>query len=397
MHLALFAPSWPPGRSANGIVTYVHEVKKMMESRGWHVTVITNCAIHHYDGSIIEIDFSPPFILSKLLNFFGKSELKDRMFGRYLAKNINRHCSNVDVFEMEESFGWVRAVQSHLEIPTITRLHGPRFLTQFESLKSRDFKEFRRRVYNEGLAIRESKYISSPSEQVLIGSISEYNVSPYLAKSYPNPMGASNKCGWRFADCKKHQILHVGRFDRLKGADIIIEAFCQIAPDFPLANLIIVGPEIGIQDKAGEYLEFATYIERNVPKKFHGRLKFLGKLPSEDIEKLRQESHICVVPSRFENLPYSALEALAVGAPLLVADGLADNALVKDGETGWMARNGCPQSFADKLRVVFEMDNGIEAIAQGGSEFFMNHFAPSAVEAAALKFYNDVIADSQSR
>jgi glycosyltransferase involved in cell wall biosynthesis len=397
MHLALFAPSWPPGKSANGIVTYAHEVKKMMESNGWHVTVITSSAIYHYDGSIIEIDYSPPFILSKILSLIGKSGLNNRMFGRYIATSINRYCSNVDVFEMEESFGWVREVQSNLEIPTITRLHGPRFLTQFESLKSRDSKEFRRRVYNEGLAMRESKYISAPSEQVLIDSISKYNLSPCLTKSYPNPMSASNKCGWRFANCKKHQILHVGRFDRLKGADIIIEAFCQIAPDFPLANLIIVGPEIGIQDKAGEYLDFRKYIERNVAKQFHERLKFLGKLPSDDIEKLRQESHICVVPSRFENLPYSALEALAVGAPLLVADGLADNALVEDGETGWRARNGCPQSFADKLRVVFEMDDGIEAIAQGGSKFFMNHFAPSAVEAAALKFYNDVIADYQSR
>ncbi len=397
MHLALFAPSWPPGSSANGIVTYVDEVKKMMESIGWHITVITNYAIYRYDGQVIRMNYSPSPLLPKIINFIQRVQSKDKIFGKNLAKMINKHCPDVDLFEMEESFGWVGIVQNHLKIPTITRLHGPRFLTQFDSLKSRELNKYNDRVFYEGLAIRNSKYISAPSRQVLANSISQYNASPRLAVSYPNPMTPANECRWHFFNCNKHQILHVGRFDRLKGADVIIEAFCKIAPDFPMAKLIIVGPEIGIRDNAGKYLKFAEYLDRHVAKEFHDRLEFLGELRGDEIEKLRQASHICVVPSRFENLPYSALEALAMGAPLLVSDGIADNALVRDGETGWMARNSCSESFAEKLRKAFEMDDDIEAIGRGGKEFFLSHFAPSAVEAAALNFYNAVIADCQNR
>lgn len=397
MHLALFAPSWPPGSSANGIVTYVNEVKRLMESKDWKVTIITNCAVHHHDGRVKKIEHTSRSIFSKIINLIRKSESNHREFGGHIAEAINEYCSDADLFEMEESFGWVEEVQEKLNIPTITRLHGPRFLTQCDPLSSRELIEYRKRVYAEGLGIRSSKYISAPSQQVLADSINAFNASPRLAISYPNPMALPNKGDWRFADCKKHQILHVGRFDRLKGADIIIEAFCQIADEFPLAKLIIVGPEIGIRDKAGECLDFVRYLERHVAEELHERLLFLGELPGGDIEKLRQESHICVVPSRFESLSYSALEALAAGAPLLVADGFADNALVKDGETGWMAKNGCSQSFADKLRIAFEMDDGIEAVARGGREFFIDHFEPSSVEGAILRFYNEVIEDSRTR
>jgi len=397
MHLALFSPSWPRGRSANGIVTYVNELKKMMESEGIQVTILSPGRIYHHDQTLTTFNFYPNFIINTILEFFRNERLKNYFIGKCLTVAIRDHCKNIDIFEMEESFGWIRQVQEQLKIPVILRLHGPEFLGQVDTQAGKKKKASEERSHSEGRAINEAQYISAPSNQILFASIHEFDANPRLSRSYPNPMDCSQSNGWRFSDCNKHQILHVGRFDRRKGADVLIEAFCRIAPEFPLAKLIIVGPDHGIQDKEGTYLNFREYLDRYVNEEFHSRIEFLGQMLGEDIGRLRQESHICIVPSRFEVLPYSSLEALALGMPLLVADGFADNALVVDGKTGWMATNGCPKSFADKIREAFEIDDAIEAIGKAGRDYFMNNYAASAIKADILGFYEDVLADFKKR
>jgi len=62
------------------------------------------------------------------------TERKIMEWGRLLAAtvlSVHRRMP-IDVFEMEESFGWMADVQAATSIPTVVKLHGPAFLSLIE-------------------------------------------------------------------------------------------------------------------------------------------------------------------------------------------------------------------------------------------------------------------------
>ena len=80
------------------------------------------------------------------------------------------------------------------------------------------------------------------------------------------------------------------------------------------------------------------------------RLWLPGKLANEQVLRLMRESHAFVLPSSFEGLPVSVLEAMAQGLVPVVSDirsGLPE--LIRDGENGFIVPLGDTEGFADRL------------------------------------------------
>src|SRR5262249_14186342 len=119
-------------------------------------------------------------------------------------------------------------------------------------------------------------------------------------------------------------IVGVGRLDRQKGFDLLVEALARLgagagAPDLVLAG---DGPERGELERRARSLGLS------------GRVQFLGALAPEAIAGLYRGPAIVAAPSRWEGLPLVCLEALACGAAVVAAavDGITD--VVTHDETG---------------------------------------------------------------
>ena len=99
--------------------------------------------------------------------------------------------------------------------------------------------------------------------------------------------------------------LYLGRLSKEKGIDLLIKAFAGIEK-----NLYIVGKgaeEHNLKNLASEL-------------KLENRVKFLGFKSGEELNKIIFNSFAVVLPSqRYENGPYSAIEALSMGKPLIVS------------------------------------------------------------------------------
>ena len=99
-------------------------------------------------------------------------------------------------------------------------------------------------------------------------------------------------------------ILFVGRVDKLKGIDVLIEAFRMTLDTIPNARLIIAGD--------GDYnlcFEKSTHIWT--------RMTFTGKIPKEQVNQLYQIAHIGVLPSFCEQCSYTAIEMMMHGLPFI--------------------------------------------------------------------------------
>jgi glycosyltransferase involved in cell wall biosynthesis len=144
-------------------------------------------------------------------------------------------------------------------------------------------------VSDEEVALASERLHMSP-EQVLLCR----NVLPVTPHLSPRP-------GGRFED--RVTIVAAGRLVPQKGFDILLSAFAQVARSDARLRVFGDGPDgqalrdqsarLGITDQ----VEFAGY--------------------SEDMPGVLHDCDVVIMPSRYEGLPYLALEAMAAGRPVI--------------------------------------------------------------------------------
>jgi len=98
-----------------------------------------------------------------------------------------------------------------------------------------------------------------------------------------------------------------GRLTHKKGFDMLLEAFAQIAPQYPELDLLLAG-------SGDEEARLKAQMARLGLKK---RVWFLGRVSADEVGRLLNGCRVAVVPSRQEPFGIVALEAMAAGAPLL--------------------------------------------------------------------------------
>jgi glycosyltransferase involved in cell wall biosynthesis len=337
MKIAIFVPSWPPGASANGIVTYAAQIIPVLRQLGHEVFVLTpKCTAkttdpYTIDLNVIETRRSP---LSRLASRVLKSSSIIDDFGKKLVSTISMLTErySIDVVEIEESFGWAFGIAQAKIVPVVVRLHGPWFLNgSFDDSPS---LASRARIEAEGLGIRAATMITAPSADVLINVRAHYNLRLDSARVIPNPMEVDAEAApWQAGTCDPNRMLYVGRFDRRKGGDIVLRAFAKLAELRPDLRLSFVGPDAGVHE-SGERLSFNQFVRRNIPDFCWSRIDFRGQLSHEDVMALRNEHLFTIVASQFEILPYAVLEAMALGCPIIASNVGGIPELIKDHETG---------------------------------------------------------------
>ena len=173
MHIALWSPAWPLEKHHNGIVTYVHWMKRELARQGHRVSVFTAGAREDGDGPDVH-RVKRGFLGSAVRRVAGRlfSHEEDVFgWGRQAAEAMLRvHRSDpIDIIEMEESFGWSATVASVTSIPVLVKLHGPAFLSLVDEELAAAFGS--ERVKREGLALGQSEAIASPCAITLTQTI----------------------------------------------------------------------------------------------------------------------------------------------------------------------------------------------------------------------------------
>ena len=155
-------------------------------------------------------------------------------------------------------------------------------------------------------------------------------------------------------------VLYAGRLERLKGADILLEAVAELArrPGFEDVVVLIAGDDSGDgsaqSDHPGGERGRLEAMARSLGVEH--RVRFLGAMPHDDLAALYPVADVCVVPSRTESFGLVALEAQASGTPVVASavGGLLD--VVADGVTGYLVEDRSPRAFADRLARILSDD-----------------------------------------
>ena len=164
-------------------------------------------------------------------------------------------------------------------------------------------------------------------------------------------------------------ILSVGRIERVKGLDRLIEAFAALRRERPEldARLLHVGGEIreGAVRIGESYHpeDFASHAQGAEVARLEtlarglgvaNSLIFLGAKPQEALPLYYSAADLFALPSRYESFGLTAIEAAACGLPTLAFDVGGVSQAVREGVSGYLIADGDINAYARKMREMLE-------------------------------------------
>ncbi len=135
------------------------------------------------------------------------------------------------------------------------------------------------------------------------------------------------------------QVLCVGRFDPVKGQDVLLRAWASVHAEFPELRLVLAGD--GALREPYQALAQTLGIADAVV--FH------GNAAHDEVLRLLQASVLSVVPSRNDNCPLTVIESLACGTPVVASRVGGIPELFDDNTEGFLVPPDDPVTLADRI------------------------------------------------
>ncbi len=166
---------------------------------------------------------------------------------------------------------------------------------------------------------------------------------------------------------ESNYLLYYGRLSPEKGIDVLLEALAKV----PTGHLKIAG--IGMSEE-----ELKSYAKKT---KIQDRVEFLGFKSGNELQSLVSGARAVVIPSRWpENMPFTLLESLNAGTPVIAANvgGLPE--IIKEGENGFLFKSEDAGDLAEKINLLSSLPKDVsERAARSVSEFSIDEHLKSLI------------------
>ncbi len=177
---------------------------------------------------------------------------------------------------------------------------------------------------------------------------------------------------------EKDLVLFLGRIHFKKGVDLLVKAWAEIADQFPDAMLVFAGPDSeGTLAKVHEAVRQADLADR---------VLFTGMLDGSMKWSALAAATCFVLPSYSEGLSVAALEALAMGIPVILS-GECHLPQVAEHGAGWIVQTDVP-SLARALETALESSaEERQRRGQNARDLAQREFSWSSVAARMAQVY----------
>ncbi|SNB46133.1 glycosyltransferase [Geobacter sp. DSM 9736] len=159
----------------------------------------------------------------------------------------------------------------------------------------------------------------------------------------------------------------IGRLEQQKGYEYLLSAMQQLVARHPHVKLLLIGDGTLLRELKTLALQLGI----------EGQVIFAGA--RSDIPELLSASDIYVNSSLFEGLPFSILEAMAAGLPIIATGVDGNREIVVDGETGVLVRPRDPDNLAQEMRNLVEAPERRAAIGRNARELVVRQYSQESM------------------
>jgi glycogen synthase len=374
MNHLIICREYPPAPSG-GIGTYVHLISRLLAESGETVHVIGQlwegterapeelCSgrliIHRVpvqDWTSLLDPKPSPAIKSKIAKGLFNSDFYPQCFSwqaGLLAERLIEQ-DGIDIIEAQEYEAPLYYLQLRRALgqgpkrrpPCIVHLHSP---TQFIA-RHNDWNiaipavQTAKRL--EDYTIAAADALLCPSRYLASEVEAQYGLRGGTIRVLPYPV-AEFPMLERDIDTWEHgTICYVGRLERRKGVIEWIDAAVSIAREYPKASFDFIGLDM----LDGNRMSMQEFLARRIPRGLKNRFHFHGQKKRSMLPRLLSNARIAVVPSRWENFPYTCIEAMGSGLPVIASCNGGMTEMIEDGQTGWLANESGSGGLGEALR-----------------------------------------------
>lgn len=186
-------------------------------------------------------------------------------------------------------------------------------------------------------------------------------------------------------------ILFAGRIEPLKGIDTLLRAISLIYKQAPAAVenvcVSIIGGDPWSEDPDDEITRLQE-IGRDLG--VMDMVTFLGAKDQDILPDYYAAAEMVVMPSHYESFGMVALEAMAMGTPVIASEvgGLAF--LVQDGVNGFHVPSRDPEALAERIYTLLDDDNCRKRLGQQAHQNALRYSWPLIVD-RVFKVYSEVV------
>jgi glycosyltransferase involved in cell wall biosynthesis len=176
-------------------------------------------------------------------------------------------------------------------------------------------------------------------------------------------------------------IFFSGRMERRKGVHLLKDIAARVLTRFDVV-LALAGQDLFryAEDELLPYLRSQPLV---------GSVRYLGKLDGADVRSCLRQADIFLMPSLWENCPYSCLEAMAARRAIVSSDAGGLPELIEDGVSGLLARSGDVDSFVSCLERLIEDRSLRERLGTAARRRVADFHGDVAIAERSLAFYRE--------
>lgn len=132
--------------------------------------------------------------------------------------------------------------------------------------------------------------------------------------------------------------IFVGRLDKLKGVDVLLEAWNRMGVQAPKLLICGTGP---MESWCRGYID-----ENNLTT-----VEMMGFVPNTESRELIANSRALILPTQwYEGFPMTIVEAYSVGIPVVGSDMGNVGSLIENGVTGWKFNAQSPEMLMKMVK-----------------------------------------------
>ena len=299
----------------------------------------------------------------------------------------------VDVVESPEYFAQSVALALRgLSVPTVVKLHTPTYLCDqlngYPSGSGRRATWFGERA--ERRATRHATLVTSPSASLLAEVSERWGLDPSRTRVVPNPLDGDLFSDTRTISRADDLVLYVGRLEPRKGVEVLADAMAKVRNMRPGVRVRFIGRDqpsgvsgVTMAQKLRSAIEGAGGVFRQVI--------FDDAVKREELPAAYAGAAIAVVPSLYENFPYTCLEAMASGCAVIGSRVGGISEIIEDGVDGLLVEPGSPEEMTRSIVRLIDEPGLCVRLAGQARETVRERFSVAAVTTATVNVYREAI------
>ncbi|OGS37145.1 MAG: hypothetical protein A2293_15815 [Elusimicrobia bacterium RIFOXYB2_FULL_49_7] len=399
MRILFISSEYPPETGYGGIGTYTQVAARLLSQAGHEVDVLSllieETAPCSKDGLVTVYRVAPePFPLpkAKRLYYFRalcRRTLYSSLVRLSFAKAAGKACVRLfaekpyDIIEAPEC-GAEAAYLKPFRKQLIVRLHTPWSLA---SRLDRLPLPWTDRVFTGILEKRGARMavgVSAPSHAMARLLKQRWGLADVTV--YPNPMDFDIS---PVSHQRGEYILYTGRVEYRKGIHTLIKAYDLLRKtNAEVPRLLLFGRPFGELRKG---LSYESVVEKMIADKGLGQsVQWIKGGPREAVKTVLSKAIMAVYPSLWENYPYTCLEAMAAGVPVVASDCGGYPEMIVQAESGLLFPPLDASTLAEAMGSLLNHPQAATTMGEQARLAIREKCGAEAFVSAAVGFYERV-------